>query len=128
MLDRLGASLCDIAPVHLGSGVYLRGGRPALIVPAVDYDGLTDTMFHMIRQNGNGSTAVLVRMLEVLTGVASCERQSGRLAALRRHADLILGDAERSIPNRADLADVQRRYGMFVAMQTDGVRSSVSAN
>ena len=74
ILDRLGASLCDAVPLHLTTGVTLRNGQAVLVRPSVDYDGLTDSMFHMIRQNAAGSAAVLMRMLEVLAAVAGCER------------------------------------------------------
>ena len=70
VIDRLGEALCDIAPLHLPTGVYERDGSPVLVVRAVDYDGLTDTMFHMIRQNARGKPAVLIRLLDVLTTVA----------------------------------------------------------
>ena len=65
VLDRLGAALCDLQPLFLGSGVHLRDQRPVLVVPAVTYDGLVDAMFLMIRQNAAGSAAVLIRLLEV---------------------------------------------------------------
>jgi uncharacterized membrane protein len=117
VLDRLGAALCDIVPVHLNSGVWLRDNRVALVVPAVDYDGLTDGMFHMIRQNASGAPAVLIRLLEVLTAVASCEHDPTRLAAIQRHAGLVLADAERSVANPADLNDVRKRYTGLEAMQ-----------
>ena len=77
--------------------------RPALIFPAIDYDGLVDAMFHMIRQNATGSAAVLIRIVEVLTAVIGYEREPGRMAVLRRHADLVLGDGERGIGTPADL-------------------------
>ncbi len=115
VLDRLGAALCQLVPLHLHSGVWLRDRRAVVVLPAVDYDGLTDAMFHMIRQNAAGSTAVLSRMLEVLAVVASAERAPERLNALRRHARLLLMDAERDVPNPADLADVRRRYARFDA-------------
>lgn len=120
VVDRLGAALCDIVPVYMTSGVYVRDDHVTLVVPAVDYDGLTDTMFNMIRQNATNSTAVLIRMLEVLTIVASCERQPLRLAALRRHADLVLVDAQRCIQNRADLDDIARRHAAFATVETMG--------
>ena len=47
VLDRLGAALCELAPLHLLSGVSLRHGQPVLAAPSVDYQGLTDAMFHM---------------------------------------------------------------------------------
>ena len=80
-LDRLGAALCDLVPLHLPNGVFLHEGRCVLVAPAVDYDCLTDAMFHLIRQNASTSAAVLIRMLEVLTAVASCERDAARLSA-----------------------------------------------
>jgi uncharacterized membrane protein len=125
VLDRLGAALCDIVPVHLSSGVWLRDNRVALVIPAVDYDGLTDGMFHMIRQNAAGAPAVLIRLLEVLTVVASCEHDPARMAAIRRHAGLVLADAERTVANPADLDDVRTRYaGVAALCQT---RQSTSA-
>ena len=120
VLDRLGAALCDAVPLHLTTGVVLRDGQPALVRPSVDYDGLTDSMFHMIRQNAAGSSAVLMRMLEVLAAVAGCERDPARLAALQRHADLVLGDGERDVSTPADLADLRRRHSRFGAVREHG--------
>jgi uncharacterized membrane protein len=79
----------------------------------------------MIRQNAANSTAVLLRMLEVLTAVSSCERAPARVATLRRHADLVLADAERSIGNRADLADVRKRHADFEAALGQRCRASI---
>lgn len=110
VLDRLGASLCAIVDRQLYGGVYLREDAPALVVPSVDYDGLLDAMFHLIRQNGAGQAAVLIRMLEVLAAVRSCEHDGARRAALQRHADLVLDDARRSRFNPSDLADVIRSH------------------
>ena len=61
VLERLGAALCELAPRHLPTGVSERAGRACLVLPSVDYDGLVDAMFHMIRQNAAGSAAVLIR-------------------------------------------------------------------
>ena len=121
VLDRLGATLCDLAGRHLRTGVALRGGRPVLVAPPIDYDGLTDSMFHMIRQNAARAPAVLIRILEVLAVTAQCERDPARRATLRRHADLVLGDAERTVVNRADLADVRDRHAA-VGTAADGRR------
>ncbi len=120
VLDRLGAALCDAAGRHLASGVTLQGASPVLVVPRVDYGGLLDAMFHLIRQNAAGSAAVLIRQMEVLAAVAGCERDPSRLAELRRHAGLVLGDGERDIASPADLADLQRRHRRFLAVQAHG--------
>jgi uncharacterized membrane protein len=115
VLDRLGATLCELVPLYLPTGVSLRSGRPVLVVPSVTYEGLTDAMFHVIRQNAASSPAVLIRLIEVLTAVASCERDRGRRTSLKRHADLVLADAERSIPNSADTRDLRERHAAFAA-------------
>lgn len=120
VIDRFGASLCELAPLHLPTGVLLQEGRPVVVIPNADYGGLADAMFHMIRQNGASSTAVLIRMLDVLTEVVSCESDPSRRAVLQRHADLVLGDAKRHISTPEDLKDVTRRHSGFVAMKDHG--------
>jgi uncharacterized membrane protein len=120
VLDRLGGALCDMVPLHLPNGLHLRGERCVLVVPAVDYDGLVDGMFHLIRQNASGSPAVLVRMLEVFTAVATFERNEARLQSLQRHADLVVGDARRGIATPADLDDILQRAEHFQAMRLSG--------
>ena len=98
VLDRLGAALCDVAPLHLSTGVSLREGRLALVVPSVSYDGLTDTMFH----SNPGSTV------------------GGRIL-FRGWAGPVLSQwalVECAAPKRPDIADVlspldARRVGML---------------
>jgi uncharacterized membrane protein len=71
-------------------------------------------MFQMIRQNATGNPAVLIRMLQVLSAVAGCERQPERLKILQAHADLVLEDAERAVATSADLADTRKAHGKFL--------------
>lgn len=120
VLDRLGAALCALAPLYLPTGVVAVEGRVALVVPGVDYDGLVDAMFHMIRQNGAGSPAILIRLLDVLTAVISCEHNASRQRTLERHADLVLDDAKRQIRSAADFDDISNRYSGFLAMRDAG--------
>lgn len=120
VVDRLGAALCDLVPLRFPSGVLMRDDRLALVVPNIDYDGLADAMFHMIRQNSAGSAAVLIRLLEVLTSIVSCERNPIRIQTLQRHADLVLSDAERDVTTPPDLQDIRNRHLRFQTMQNDG--------
>ncbi|QPC95383.1 DUF2254 domain-containing protein [Mesorhizobium sp. INR15] len=120
VIDRFGAALCELAPLHLPAGVLLHEGNPVLVVPAVGYDGLADAMFHMIRQNAAGSAAVLIRLLDVLTAVTSCEHDPSRRATLHRHADLVVGDAKRNISTPEDIQDITRRHSGFLAMKDHG--------
>ncbi len=115
VLDRLGAALCEIAPLHFPSGVYVRDELPALVIPSVDYAGLVDAMFHIIRQNASSMPAVIIRLIEVLEAVASCETDPARVASLRRHADLALAAAERSMSLPADVECVRGSYARFIS-------------
>lgn len=119
-LDRLGAALCEIAPLYLPTGVLIRDGRLALVVPSIQYDGLLNAMFHMIRQNASANAAVLIRILEVLTSVASVERDHGRRMWLKGHADLVAGDVHRTVPTPADLRDVDLQHAAFLDMLQEG--------
>jgi len=128
VLDRLGSALCELAPRQLPTGVFMREGRVALVIPVVDYGRLTETMFGLIRQNAAGSAAVLKHLLEVLTAVAGCERDPGRAALLRHHACLVLVDAERSVENADDLADIRRSFVTFEITRQDGTLAAFYAS
>ena len=120
VLDRLGASLCGMAGRHPPGGVWRRDDRVVLVVPGIDYDGVADAMFHMIRQNAAGTVPVLIRMLEVLTVVATVETDPARRETLRRHADLVLGDAGRDVATPGDLDDLRGRHDLFVRVLRHG--------
>jgi len=126
MLDRTGAALCDAVTLHLWRGTVVRDGRVVLVVPAIDYGGLVDAMFHLIRQNAAGSAAVLIRMLEVLAAVVLCERDPARRRELQRHADLVLADAERDVSNTADLCGLGGRHTRFGMVRAHGVHAMIS--
>ena len=119
-LDRLGAALCEIVPLYLPTGVWMRGDPPALVVPSIQYDGLLNAMFHMIRQNASTSPAVLIRILDVLTAVVGAERDHGRMMCLKGHADLVACDARRKTSTPADLRDIELRHAAFLAMLQNG--------
>jgi uncharacterized membrane protein len=110
VLDELGAALCEVATLHLPTGVIERDGRPVIVASSVDYDGLADAMLHSIRQSGAANAPVVIRLLEVLAEVASAESNPSRWRTLARHADLVLTDAERSIASEADLSVVRERH------------------
>lgn len=89
-------------------------------VLALSYDGRTDQMFHLVRQYAAGTTAVLTRILGVLTAVVSCERDTKRVASLRRHADLVLRDGERDIKTPADFNGLRVSHAKIANMSPGG--------
>ena len=117
VLDRLGAGLCALAGRELPEGRTTRGGRVRVIRPATGYAGLLDAMFHMLRESGAGQPAAMIRLLEVLAGVGSVERDPARRRELRRHAGLAAEAALRGTPDEAAEADIaERRDRAFAAL------------
>jgi len=120
VLDRLGSALCEMKPLRLQTGVSTKEDRIVLVVPHVRYDELVGAMFHMIRQNAAGKPSVLIRMIEVMTWVVSCERDPMRMEAVRKHADLVMRDAEQDVGSPSDLNDIRARHRAFIDVIAEG--------
>lgn len=110
VLDRFGDVLCGMAGRHLPGRAVFRAGRAVLFRRAVDYDGLLDAMLHMLRQNGAGSAAVLLRLMEMLGAVLAVEQAPARRAALRRHAELALALGRQTLQEQAAVSDLEARH------------------
>lgn len=109
VIDRLGASLCQMALRPLPGTTIERGGRAVLYRQVTDYAGLCDAMFHIIRQNASGSPAVLIRMQETFIRVMAVETDAERRADLLRHAELTLSAGRLGIRDPADLRALEAR-------------------
>lgn len=127
VLDRLGASLCDLAGRHLPSGVTLHDDKLLLVVPNMSYQSLVNVMFNMIRQNAAGSTAVMIRILDVITAVLTCESDDDRRLILLRHADQVWNDTQHLIHNETDRADVHQRYVSLIRTRAHGALGAIGA-
>ncbi len=128
VLDRLGDTLCGLAGKVMPNGVHHADGRPVLVVPNVSYRGLCDVMFHLIRQNAADKTAVLMKLVETLAVVAVCEAEPERLDALDAHAARVRDDAQRTVGNAADRADIAARLAHFDQLLAARRRGNVSAS
>lgn len=109
MLDRLGAALRSLARRELPDGRVAHAGRVRVVRPCTDHAGLLDAMFHMLREAGAGRPAAMVRLLDVLAGVASIERDPARRREIRRHVGLAAEAALRGAPDGAAKADATWR-------------------
>lgn len=110
VLDRLGAALCELAGRDLPSGCLRRDGRLRLSRSATDYEGLLDAMFHMLRQAGAGTPAVMIRLIEVLGEVAAVERDAQRRRCLRRHVVLARNAALAATRDASAIASIEHRH------------------
>ncbi|WP_052191402.1 DUF2254 domain-containing protein [Luteibacter sp. 9133] len=118
VVGRLGAALCALSGKTLPNGVHAPDGRLSLVVPTVSYESLCDVMFHMIRQNAEGHTAVLIKLIDAFTVVVATEPDIDRHEVLGRHAMQVAADAKRTVGNTEDLAELQRRVARFLAIRS----------
>lgn len=127
-VDQLGAALCRLATRSIPSP-YRRddNGRVRVIAYPLTFAEVANIAFRQIRQYGRTSTAVLVRLLEVIAMVMAHTRREEDRAALLRQALLIKQSAE-ALPQEADRVDVTDRYDALLKSaatrreQREGVR------
>lgn len=110
-LDWLGAALCRIAERHLPSPYrYDPHGHIRVITERVSKTGLVDVAFHQIRQASVGKPALLIRLLESIASIVEQAKDSALLEALQRHADMVLREGQRSVPEERDRSDIEQQY------------------
>lgn len=113
VINRLVDILCRVADRPMPAPVLFREGRARVFRRVTTYDGLCDAMFHILRQDMAGSAPVLIHLLESLGQVSGVEHRPERLAALRRHAGLVLEAGRRTIEDPAGLVDFERRRARY---------------
>ena len=114
-IDRLGASLAKLAerdtpPTYR----YDAEGNLRLITDPVTFVGVIDGAFNLIRQNVRSNVAVYIRLLETLAIIAAVTNKAVEREAIRRHADMIKRSSERSVVEKEDLEDINRRYDTVI--------------
>jgi uncharacterized membrane protein len=108
-IDRLSLSLARIMERGAPQEQWCdEKGRVRLIMPNSHFDGLLDASFNMLRQYGDGSAAVLIRLAERLSDLYTLGNEDQR-KAIRRHLDMILRAGRRSLPEPNDVTALERR-------------------
>ncbi len=102
----LTAATCCPADWVLPNGVHKVNGAVVLVVPNVTYRSLCDVMFHLIRQNAEGRTALLI---------ANARKPSATTPPA-------------SPPTRsADRADIDARLAHFAVIKAARIAGTVDA-
>jgi uncharacterized membrane protein len=110
-LDWLSAALCRISERRLPNPQrYDPQGNVRVIAERASLDGLVDVAFHQIRQASAGKPALLIRLLESLTSIAAQVQERSMLEALQRHADMVMREGWRTVPEQHDRSDVEGQY------------------
>jgi uncharacterized membrane protein len=128
ILDRLASALCSLSGKVLPNGLHVVRDNVVLVVPNMSYASLCDVMFHLIRQNSQGSTALLIKLVDVLTAVASCEPDPDRQAVLAGHAARVHADATRTVDNASDLQEIETRLRRFAQIRDAQQEGNLTAD
>lgn len=111
-LDWLGAAFCRISDRYLPNPHrYDPQGNIRVITERASLDGLVDVAFHQIRQASAGKPALLIRLLGSLASIATQAQDRSMLEALQRHADMVVREGRRSVPEQHDRSDIEGQYG-----------------
>src|SRR5580704_7989755 len=94
-IDWLSAGLIQVSSRTLSEGVYRdRFNRVRLIETDPSYARMVNRAFDKIRQSSRGMPAVIIRMLDALTSIASSTTSVEQRRVLTRQAEMILQSAE----------------------------------
>ena len=120
-IDWLSAGLSRVSRRELVEGVYRdRFGRVRLIESDPSYPRLVNRAFDKIRQAARGMPAVLIRLLTALGSIMQDSRSPEQRRVLLRQADMIMRNAEETVPDPNDLADIRARFESVTGLSAPG--------
>ena len=110
-VDWLGDSLCKITAGWHPARAHRDGhGFIRVITAEPSHERLVQRAFEKIRQASPGMPAVMIRQLEALAKIMAETTNAGQRRVLLDQAAMIVRASERSVAEKADRDDVQRRY------------------
>ena len=110
-IDQLSAALCHLVQQEIPSPHrYDDRDRLRVIAEPIAFAEAVDAAFNQIRQYGQSSVAVTMRLLEAIATIASFTCRTPDCAALQRHAETIERGSHAGIKEELDLQAVKERY------------------
>lgn len=110
-VDQLSAALCHLAQKEIPSAYrYDDGDKLRVIAEPVSFVDAINAAFNQIRQYGQTSVAVTMRLLEAIAVIAPFTHTKVDRAALLRHANMIERGSHEGISEELDQKDVKERY------------------
>ncbi|HEU5014955.1 MAG TPA: DUF2254 domain-containing protein [Roseiflexaceae bacterium] len=110
-VNELGEALCRLAQRRFPSSYrYDEDQHLRVIAESLSFKNVVDVAFDKIRNYAGDSTAVTLRMMEVIAIIMKCTRAQEQRAALQRQADMILRGSEQKLAEEQDRADVAERH------------------
>ena len=115
-IDWLSAGLSRVSGRRLEEGIYRdRFGRVRLIETDPSYARMVNRAFDKVRQASRGMPAVLIRLIDSLNSIMQETTSAEQRRILMRQAEMILLNADESVPDPSDLEDIRLRYRRVLA-------------
>jgi uncharacterized membrane protein len=119
-IDRLGASLSIMAERNIPPSYrFDQEGNYRLKLNTVTFKGAVDTAFNQMRQYGQNSVSVIIRLLETFIVISNHTRDAEKLEALKRQVDMIWSGSQKANFEQGDLEDIRSRYLSFLKTAGD---------
>ncbi|SHJ38274.1 Uncharacterized membrane protein [Rubritalea squalenifaciens DSM 18772] len=113
-INKLGGVITKIVERGLPGGLlHDKNGVLRVATKTYTYAGLLDAAFHQIRQNARGVESVSLSLIDILARLKEVDTMAAYQAELRRHAELLREDVQKSYTNEKDLQDFMERYSVF---------------
>lgn len=114
-VDQLSAGLCHLAQKEIPSAYRCDDeDKLRVIAESVTFVNAIDAAFNQIRQYGQTSVAITMRLLEAIAIIAPFTHTKPDRAALLRHANMIIRGSQEGIAEELDRNDVKERYPVAV--------------
>ena len=116
-IDQLSAALSHFAQKDIPSPYrYDRDDKLRVIAEPVTFADMTNVAFNKIRQYGQSSVGVTIRLLEAIAVIAPYTHNNKYRAALLRHAHTIERGSHEGVSEELDRKDVEERYQVAVKL------------
>jgi len=110
-IDNLTSVMCYLtraafpSPYHYGAE-----DRLCVIADNHTFSGMLNASFNQIRQYGERSPAVLIRLMDAMNTINAFARNKQQKTLIVQHAEMLMHAAEKAFSEKRDLKDMQDRY------------------
>ncbi|GAB3645830.1 hypothetical protein GCM10028791_04730 [Echinicola sediminis] len=110
-IDKLTDSICYLTKVDLPNGqCFDEEGELRLITKVISFDGVVSVAFNQIRQYGQHSPAVLIRLMDAMVTIFTMAKKKHHQQIISEHAEMILMAGKEHFGERNDFQDLKERY------------------
>ena len=109
-IDRLGGSLAQVMLRDEPPAAHMDdSGKLRLLTDPITVEGLFDSAFNQIRQSAGDHVAIIICLIETLTGLSALIRSDVQYRAIKKHRDMIERLSAESTSEPFDRGDVAQR-------------------